>query len=42
MITDYDFRLSAAELGRKKVISEFDMAKESQKLNTLFLESCDC
>lgn len=42
MISDYDFRLTVAELGRKKVINEFDMAKESQKLNTLFLESCDC
>jgi colanic acid/amylovoran biosynthesis glycosyltransferase len=41
MITDYDFRLSAAELGRKKIVDEFDLAKESAKLNLVLLESCD-
>jgi colanic acid/amylovoran biosynthesis glycosyltransferase len=40
-ITDYDFRLRVAERGRKKVIDEFDLAKESAKLNLLLLESCD-
>jgi colanic acid/amylovoran biosynthesis glycosyltransferase len=41
LITDYVFRLSIAELGRKKVSDEFDVAKESAKLNVLFLESCN-
>jgi glycosyltransferase involved in cell wall biosynthesis len=41
MITDYDFRLRVAELGRKKVADEFDLAKESAKLNMILLESCD-
>jgi colanic acid/amylovoran biosynthesis glycosyltransferase len=41
MIEDYDFRLRAAELGRKKVIDEFDLEKECKELNTYLLESCD-
>jgi glycosyltransferase involved in cell wall biosynthesis len=38
MIDDYDFRLRAADLGRKKVEDEFDVDKESVKLNKYFLE----
>lgn len=38
MITDYDFRLAIAENGRRKVIDEFDMEKESEKLNAAFLQ----
>jgi glycosyltransferase involved in cell wall biosynthesis len=41
MINDYDFRLRAAELGRKKVTDEFDLEKESANLNVLLLKSCD-
>ena len=37
MIEDYDFRLSAAELGRKKVVDEFDVKKETEKLNRCLL-----
>ena len=33
MMHDYPFRLRAAELGRKKVIDEFDVDKETAKLN---------
>ena len=40
MINDYDFRLRAAELGRKKVTDEFDLEKECAKLNTFFLKCC--
>lgn len=39
MITDYDFRLKIAARGRKKVIDEFDLAKESEKLNARLLGS---
>jgi glycosyltransferase involved in cell wall biosynthesis len=41
LIKDYEFRLRAAELGRKKVIDEFDIHKEAAKLNAHFIESCD-
>jgi glycosyltransferase involved in cell wall biosynthesis len=41
MINDYDFRLRAAELGRKKVSDEFDLDKECANLNEFLLESCD-
>lgn len=41
MINDYDFRLSAAELGRRKVVDEFDLETECAKLNTFLLNSCD-
>jgi colanic acid/amylovoran biosynthesis glycosyltransferase len=41
MITDYDFRLRAAELGRKKVVDEFDLVKESAKLNMVLRETSD-
>jgi glycosyltransferase involved in cell wall biosynthesis len=41
MINDYDFRLRAAELGRKKVTDEFDLEKECANLNVFLLESCD-
>jgi glycosyltransferase involved in cell wall biosynthesis len=37
MIQDYDFRLHAAELGRKKVVDEFDVDKETAKLNICLL-----
>ena len=33
MMKDYSFRLRAAELGRKRVIEEFDIEKETAKLN---------
>ena len=38
MMNDYDFRLRAAELGRKKV-AEFDLEKECANLNKFLLES---
>jgi colanic acid/amylovoran biosynthesis glycosyltransferase len=41
MINDYGFRLRAAELGRKKVVDEFDLAKECAHLNASLLESCN-
>ena len=41
MIQDYPFRLGAAELGRKKVIDEFDIHKETERLNEYLLESSD-
>jgi glycosyltransferase involved in cell wall biosynthesis len=37
MIQDYDFRLHAAELGRKKIVDEFDVDKETAKLNICLL-----
>jgi glycosyltransferase involved in cell wall biosynthesis len=40
MINDYDFRLRAAELGRKKIVEEFDLDTECAKLNTFLLNSC--
>jgi colanic acid/amylovoran biosynthesis glycosyltransferase len=41
MINDYDFRLRAAELGRKKVVAEFELDAECAKLNRVLLNSCD-
>ena len=41
MAQDYPFRLRAAELGRKKVEDEFDIHKETPKLNAYFLQSND-
>jgi colanic acid/amylovoran biosynthesis glycosyltransferase len=41
MINNYDFRLRAAELGRKKVTDEFDLEKECANLNKFLLKSCD-
>ena len=41
MMQDYPFRLRAAELGRKKVIDEFEINKETKRLNECLLESCD-
>lgn len=38
MIKDHAFRLRAAELGRKKVVDEFDVDKESAKLNQYLLQ----
>lgn len=40
MVTDYSFRLRAAELGRRKVVEEFDIDKEVSKLNRYLLDSC--
>jgi len=40
MIDDYDFRLRAAELARKKVVVEFNVDKEAVKLNEYLLKSC--
>ena len=39
MTKDYAFRLRAAELGRKKVIDEFDIRREAAKLNSYLLQS---
>ena len=41
MIEDHDFRLRAAALGRKKVENEFDVDKETAKLNEVLLRCCD-
>jgi glycosyltransferase involved in cell wall biosynthesis len=41
MMKDFNFRLRAAELGRKKMIEEFDIEKETAKLNGYLLQSCD-
>ena len=41
MMQDFPFRLRAAELGRKKVIDEFEINKETERLNECLLESCD-
>lgn len=40
MMRDYPFRLSAAELARKKVTEEFDVQRETEKLQKYLLESC--
>jgi len=40
MIEDHGFRLRAAEFGRKKVVEEFDVDKESAKLNQNFIQCC--
>ena len=41
MIGDHPFRLRAAELGRQKVVDEFDVDKEATKLRRHLLENCD-
>ena len=41
MIEDYEFRVRVAELGRKKVAAEFDVDRESARLNEYLLQSCD-
>jgi colanic acid/amylovoran biosynthesis glycosyltransferase len=41
MINDYGLRLRAAELGRKKVVEEFDLERECADLNMFLLNSCD-
>ena len=41
MIEDHGFRLRAAALGRKIVEEEFDVDKESAKLNLALLQCCD-
>jgi glycosyltransferase involved in cell wall biosynthesis len=38
MIEDHDFRMRAAELGRKKVMDEFDVDKEAVRLKECLLE----
>ena len=40
MIEDYEFRLRATELARRKVVDEFDIDKETVKLNQYLVESC--
>ena len=40
MMHDYDFRRRAAELGRKKVIEEFDVDKETARLRACLLQDC--
>src|SRR5664280_1586594 len=40
MIEDYEFRLNAAEQARRKVVEEFDIDKETAKLNQYLVESC--
>jgi glycosyltransferase involved in cell wall biosynthesis len=41
MIEHYAFRAHAAELARKKVLDEFDINKEAEKLNRYLLDCCD-
>jgi glycosyltransferase involved in cell wall biosynthesis len=41
MIADYKFRLLAAEHARRKVSDEFDIERETAKLNEYLLQSCD-
>jgi glycosyltransferase involved in cell wall biosynthesis len=38
MAHDYDFRLHAAKVARRKVVDEFDVDKESRKLKACLLE----
>jgi colanic acid/amylovoran biosynthesis glycosyltransferase len=40
MIHGYAFRIRAAQLGREKVIKEFDVNKETAKLREYLLQSC--
>lgn len=40
MIENYGFRLEAARLGRKKVMDEFDVDQETEKLNRYLIENC--
>ena len=39
MVEDYEFRLRVAELARRKVIDEFDIDKESAKLNQYLIQN---
>jgi glycosyltransferase involved in cell wall biosynthesis len=41
MIESYDFRVRAAKLGREKVIREFDVEKETLKLQECFSRAID-
>jgi colanic acid/amylovoran biosynthesis glycosyltransferase len=41
MIDDHGFRSRIAELARRKVVDEFDVIKETAKLNQYLLQSCD-
>src|SRR5262249_4290041 len=41
MKEDHGFRLRAAELGRERVATEFDVDRESAKLNAYLLQHCD-
>ena len=41
MINDHGFRLRAAEMGRRKVVDEFDVDKESANLNQYLVRSCE-
>jgi glycosyltransferase involved in cell wall biosynthesis len=40
MIEDYPFRIEAARLGRLKVADQFDVDRETAKLNKYLLDSC--
>jgi len=40
LIADYKFRLRGAERARKKVTDEFDIDKETEKLNHYLIQSC--
>jgi glycosyltransferase involved in cell wall biosynthesis len=40
MIKGYEFRLRATELARQKVVDEFDIDKETAKLNKYLIQSC--
>jgi len=40
MIQDHPFRLRVAELGRQKVMDEFDVDRETAKLNGYLISSC--
>jgi glycosyltransferase involved in cell wall biosynthesis len=40
MIDDYPFRLRATQFGRQKVVDEFDVDKETVKLNDSLIECC--
>ncbi len=40
MIGDHEFRRRAAELGRRKIVEEFDVDRESARLNDYLLQSC--
>jgi len=40
IIQDHSLRLSVAELGRQKVVTDFDVDREAAKLNHYFMQSC--
>jgi len=40
MMQDHPFRLRVAQLGRQKVVDEFDVDKETARLNGYLLQSC--